>query len=335
MPQMRLEPDFAWLPAALRGFAHPQAARNISGVVPFRAGGVDLLAVVTDEGQQVAIVPLGVENADRFDTAFIDLGALVRDLDEHDGDAALPEDAELDLEGVGVDGDVLWISGSLSLKRRRLRRGEDRRADALRRLARIQRASGKGLDHSERVYRLRVWVDDRIRAELLDSRRVRKRLLKLDLLEPFADLPSKDNGLDVEGAAHVGEHFWFGLRGPVLRGQALMVRTGSDLRDPEPFPLDLGGSGIRGLTWGRSTHLGEGFLLISGPTLTAPAPFALWHWVPPADEGLGVLRKIMALRPPTADAKFEAVFLWGEQVRLLLDGVEGGGTSLLKVTFPD
>lgn len=334
MPDLHLEPDFTWLPAELQGFAHPEATRNISGVVPFRVDGVDLLAVVTDEGQQVAIVPLGVENAARLDTAFIDLGSLIRDLDEHDGDASLPEDAELDLEGVGVDGDVLWICGSLSLKRSRVKDGIVRRAAVLERLARVQRASGEELDHSERVYRLRVWVDGSIHAELLHSRRMRKRLLKLDLLRPFARLPSKDNGLDVEGAAHVGEHFWFGLRGPVLRGQALMVRVASDLRGPELFPLDLGGSGIRGLTWGKSAHLGEGFLVVAGPTLAGPAPFALWHWVPPADDGLGILGKVMDLTPPTTSSKFEAVFLWREEVRLLLDGVDGGGTSLLKVTFP-
>ena len=37
MPDLHLEPDFTWLPAELQGFAHPEATRNISGVVPFRA----------------------------------------------------------------------------------------------------------------------------------------------------------------------------------------------------------------------------------------------------------------------------------------------------------
>ncbi len=42
-------------------------------------------------------------------------------------------------------------------------------------------------------------------------------------LAPFLAIPGKDNGLDVEGIAVRGDRVLLGLRGPVLRGWALVL----------------------------------------------------------------------------------------------------------------
>jgi hypothetical protein len=42
-------------------------------------------------------------------------------------------------------------------------------------------------------------------------------------LAPFLKVPTKENGLDVEGIAVRGERVWLGLRGPVLDGQAVVL----------------------------------------------------------------------------------------------------------------
>src|SRR5512141_1438607 len=40
---------------------------------------------------------------------------------------------------------------------------------------------------------------------------------------PFAEIPGKDNGLDIEGLAVTGNRVLLGLRGPVLRGWACVL----------------------------------------------------------------------------------------------------------------
>ena len=42
-------------------------------------------------------------------------------------------------------------------------------------------------------------------------------------LGPFLGIPGKDNGFDVEGVAVLGERVVLGLRGPVLRGWAVLL----------------------------------------------------------------------------------------------------------------
>ena len=45
-------------------------------------------------------------------------------------------------------------------------------------------------------------------------------------------LPSKDNGLDIEGLAVLGNRVYLGLRGPVLRGRAIILEL--ELEESEP-----------------------------------------------------------------------------------------------------
>ena len=42
-------------------------------------------------------------------------------------------------------------------------------------------------------------------------------------LSPWLALPGKDNGFDIEGVAVSGERVFLGLRGPVLRGWAVVL----------------------------------------------------------------------------------------------------------------
>ena len=60
----------------------------------------------------------------------------------------------------------------------------------------------------------------------------REFLFGTDLIAPFSAVPASDNGLHVGALAAIGEHLWFGLRGPVLNGAALVLRTGPKARMP-------------------------------------------------------------------------------------------------------
>jgi hypothetical protein len=100
-------------------------------------------------------------------------------------------------------------------------------------------------------------------------------------------IPSKDNGLDIEGLVVTDTNRVFlGLRGPVLRGYSALLdmrlaEAGNGLLEPKPGRhgarfakhfLDLDGLGIRELC----VH-GEDLLVLAGPTLPVQAPIRLFR----------------------------------------------------------
>ncbi len=109
-------------------------------------------------------------------------------------------------------------------------------------------------------------------------------------LAPFLRVPGKDNGFDIEGIAVIGERVFVGLRGPVLRGWAVILEI-----HPEPDPhddtrlrfapvgdaryrthfIDLEGLGIRDLC-----PVGEEILILAGPTMTHDGPVKIVRWTP-------------------------------------------------------
>jgi len=100
----------------------------------------------------------------------------------------------------------------------------------------------------------------------------------------FAEIPSKDNGLDVEGLAAFEDRIPLGMRGPV-RGWAavLEVRPIQDTAEPTrltlSFPayrkqfLDLGGLGVRDLC-----RDGDDVLVLAGPTMDLDGPVRVYRW---------------------------------------------------------
>jgi len=100
-------------------------------------------------------------------------------------------------------------------------------------------------------------------------------------LAPFMDLPSKENGFDIEGLAVVRRKLYLGLRGPVIDGIAIILAmsmpTQGSVRPAPPVLhfLDLGGGGVRDLTRWQ-----DGMLVLAGPVTSSDAPFALFHWKP-------------------------------------------------------
>jgi hypothetical protein len=108
-------------------------------------------------------------------------------------------------------------------------------------------------------------------------------------LAPFLAIPSKDNGLDVEGLAVHDDTLYIGLRGPVLRGWAcvLEVLPLTDEHDPTRLRLaafsdgaryrkhllDLGGLGVRDLC-----PDGDDLLVLAGPSMALSGPVRLYRW---------------------------------------------------------
>lgn len=94
-------------------------------------------------------------------------------------------------------------------------------------------------------------------------------------------------GLNIEGLeiSPDAQRLLIGLRSPLRDGRALIatVENPAEVFESDAAPriaplldeLDLGGHGIRGLSW--IPALGA-YLVIGGPTTRAPADFELWRW---------------------------------------------------------
>ncbi|WP_219418856.1 DUF3616 domain-containing protein [Pseudonocardia nigra] len=198
-----------------------------------------------------------------------------------------PPDEEADIEGIARAGDWLWATGSHSLARRRVKPHHSE-AKAVRRLAKVRRQANRFV-----IARLAVEIGADGRPEPVrkaaDGRRsavlgdLADLLADDEHLAPFLAIPSKDNGLDVEGLAAHGESIYVGMRGPVLRGWAVVleIRPVPDSADPGRLVvgdhrkhfLDLGGLGVRDLC-----PDGDDLLVLAGPTMALSGPVRVYRW---------------------------------------------------------
>ena len=211
---------------------------------------------------------------------------------------------EIDIEGLDVNEGYLWLIGSHSSKRKK---AEDTKTadENMQRLGRLELQGNRftlgrvPLDPSATPVR----SHGALAAARLDgdaSGNALTAALSADAhVAPFVarprpdgsleGIPSKDNGLDVEGLAVSGRRVFCGLRGPVLRGWAIILElelTGGDGQAPlslkplgqsgEPYLkhfLNLRGLGIRDLVID-----GTDLLVLAGPSMDLDGPVNIYRW---------------------------------------------------------
>jgi len=216
---------------------------------------------------------------------------------------AAPLEEEVDIEGLDIDGGYLWLIGSHSAKRKKAEPGKP---DA----KNIGRLADVGLDgnrftlariplngESEPVRThaslraARLEGDDKgnqLTAALAEDPHLGPFVPRMSRSGALHGIPSKDNGFDVEGLAVTGERVFIGLRGPVLRGWAIVleVRLTSDLNgvltlqrigeSGEPYVkhfLQLDGLGVRELS-----IEGRDLLILTGPSMDLDGPVFIYRW---------------------------------------------------------
>ena len=162
---------------------------------------------------------------------------------------------------------------------------------------------------------------------------MRKLLLGDPLLERFQRVPSKDNGIDLEGFESRGGSHYLGLRGPVLRGQALIAQVAGDFSKLERiFCLSLEGKGIRSLRYHEGPG-GKGFYVLAGSALAERSEFVLYRWsgrsscFAPGGPGLTRIGRLEA-----REGKPEGLFTWGGTLGLVCDGAPGGAPRGIVLT---
>ena len=209
-------------------------------------------------------------------------------------------DEEIDVEGLAWSDGYLWLAGSHSRRRSEANFDPGHPARQLRRLARVKRGGNRYLlarvplvpAEDGALVPCRRTDDGRHAARLPGGRR---RNLLTDLLEDdahlgrFLRLPGKDNGFNVEGIAVAEDRLVLGLRGPVLRGWAVLLvlepraaagnpgelrlgRIDGKRRYRKLF-LDLRGLGVRDLAFD-----GADLLILAGPTMALRSDAVVLRW---------------------------------------------------------
>lgn len=124
-------------------------------------------------------------------------------------------------------------------------------------------------------------------------------------IAPHMALPAKENGFDIEGLAVRDERLFLGLRGPVLRGWALLLELaiqvdggalklrpiGPDGRRYRKHFLDLEGGGLRDLCFRGDT--GDDLLVLAGPTMTLDGAVRLHRWNVPNNMAADTISAIL------------------------------------------
>jgi hypothetical protein len=197
-------------------------------------------------------------------------------------------DSEIDIEGLDYADGYIWVTGSHSLKRNKTK-GKKPQKD-IKRLSEIERDPNRYLLARVPVLNGEL-VPTCVRSEHNEETLTAASLEKMNghnqLMDALAEdehlgsflqmgLPSKDNGLDIEGLAVQGNQIFLGLRGPVLRGWAIILELEVETSDPgilrlkelddgvfyRKHFLDLNGQGIRELC----LHDGD-LIILAGPTM--------------------------------------------------------------------
>lgn len=264
---------------------------GISGVAAIG----DTLWVVSDETRAVERLQRTGKNTYAAHTSF-PLGDYLR----------LPgkKRLEADLEDLDIADGYLWVVGSHAADREMPAGDNPAPVTIAKTLAKVER-------HGVRCLIARIpivasgglWALER-RDESGGVRRVAARLdgdaeenalvraLRADRhLDPYLDLPGKENGLDIEGIAVAGKRVLLGLRGPVLHEWSVILeiepretrddasrlrlgRFGAGAKRYRKHFLKLGGLGIRGLC-----RHGPDVLVLAGPINSLDGPARLYRWL--------------------------------------------------------
>lgn len=206
-----------------------------------------------------------------------------------------PAEAEIDIEGFAYHNYYLWFVGSHSWKRKKPKPDKNDEKN-INRLTKLQSEPNRYL-----IGRIPL-INGELVKSCLHPNNPQQQLtaaklevttlgnLLMDALvnDPHlgayvqATIPGKENGFDIEGIAVYNDRIFLGLRGPVLRGWAVMLEivlepSGTDLLKLKQGQykkhfIYLFGLGIRDLCLD-----GEDLLILAGPTMDLDGPVRVYR----------------------------------------------------------
>ncbi|MEJ6486440.1 DUF3616 domain-containing protein [Nostoc punctiforme UO1] len=214
----------------------------------------------------------------------------------------ISENEEIDIEGLAYTDDYLWFVGSHSYKRKKPK-PDKTDAQNFKRLAKIESEPNRYVLGRIPLINGSLFSscphpqnpDVQLNAAKLEVTEQGNLLMTALADDPHlglfikASIPGKDNGFDIEGIGVYQSRIFLGLRGPVLRGWAMVLEI--ELEDSSPGILKLrqigeakelykkhfvwlNGLGIRDLCVD-----GKDLLILAGPTMDLDGPVQIYRWV--------------------------------------------------------
>lgn len=246
-----------------------------------------------------------------------------------------PTAKEIDIEGIAREGNTVYVSGSHSCKRKKLdpeKSYQDNRA-----------ALGTVVPEPDRDRLFRFQLSATGQASAIEETSLRPVLDNHQLLQRFRQIPSKENGVDIEGLAVRDGLLYLGFRGPVLRGNwvpVLKCPFAQPVTEAELLFVDLDGRGIRDLA-----RVHNGFLILAGPIGDGSGSHQLYFWdgedCLPGVRSSGQPGRLERLGevPADAEARPEGLALLHEggstyEVLIVHDGVKNGAPTRFQATKP-
>ena len=207
---------------------------------------------------------------------------------------------EIDIEGLAYDNYYLWIVGSYSCKRKNPSVDRSHEENIIRLntiviennrylLAKIPLVEGELYKKCPHPNNPKITLQAS-QLKTSNNKNILLQAIKNDpIFKPFmkGNIPSKDNGLDIEGIAVKENKVFLGLRGPVLRGWAIILeleimaskknklkfkKCSKDNTIYKKHFVKLEGLGIRDLCIDK-----EGILILAGPTMDLDGPVKLFY----------------------------------------------------------
>jgi hypothetical protein len=210
------------------------------------------------------------------------------------------QEEEIDIEGLDYCDSYLWLVGSHSLKRKKPK-GKDVNSD-IKRLSEIKAEQNRYLLARIPVQKGQLLPSfitseperQEFRSAVLQTSQNGNLLMEVlktdEHLGGFIStpLPSKENGLDIEGLAVYGNKIFLGLRGPVLRGFAIILELEVEEKNPGVLTLKNIGEkgeayrkhffGLKGLGIRELCLYGEDLIILAGPTMDLDGIMKVFRW---------------------------------------------------------
>lgn len=231
-----------------------QHQNDISAIVVIEGG--QFVAIAGDEGALVQILR-------RRSPGDYDLAGMINLKDQLEN-----EESEMDIEGLAFSGGRLYVMGSHSKKRVKLDPERTQKENRKLLQQRDKQPDRQGL--FEIKYLGQGKFSDKVKSsDLLPT------LEEHEILAPFLAIPSKENGIDLEGLAADDDDLLVGFRGPILR-EGLVPILKLDFDQPKKADvrfLDLGGRGIRDLV-----RTSSDYLVLAGPMRDEPLSYMIYLW---------------------------------------------------------
>lgn len=242
---------------------------------------------------------------------------------------SLGNDQEIDIEGIACENNTVYVVGSHSYKREKINSTQSYEQN--------RKAIETVLLDPQRdqLFRFNLSTGSKIEQTSLRSIIESNKVLQL-----FSNIPSKENGVDIEGIAVHNELLYVGFRGPVLRDNwvpILKCRFAKPIAQVDLVFVNLDGQGIRDLT-----RVSDGFLILAGSIGDSPGSYQAYFWdgedCLPGSRTSGRVGQIKLLGkiPVDENAKAEGLALQKEsdsyyEVLIVFDGVKNGAPTRFRI----